>query len=73
MDLLSNSIVDVYLNQKKNSFVYGMYTTSLRELSYILIDIYIKCIVCNTYRITLELLRTVFTKQIYAFDFCHNL
>ena len=43
-------------------------STSLHELSYILIDIYIKGIVCNTYRITLEHLRTVFTKQIYAFD-----
>jgi hypothetical protein len=43
-------------------------STSLRELSYVLIDIYIKCIVWNTYIITLEHLRTVFTKQIYEFD-----
>ena len=27
MDLLSNSIVDVYLNQKRFSLVYGMYTS----------------------------------------------
>ena len=31
MDLLSNSIVDVYLNQKKNSFVYGMYTSQINS------------------------------------------
>jgi hypothetical protein len=27
MDLVSNSIVDVYLNQKRFSLVYGMYTS----------------------------------------------
>ena len=35
MDLLSNSIVDVYLNQKRFSLVYGMYT-SLRLIQHII-------------------------------------
>jgi hypothetical protein len=35
MDLLLNSIVDVYLNQKRFSLVYGMYT-SLRLIQHII-------------------------------------
>ena len=36
MDLLSNSIVDVYLNQKIFSLVYGMYT-SLRLIQHLFV------------------------------------
>jgi hypothetical protein len=36
MDILSNSIVDVYLNQKIFSLVYGMYT-SLRLIQHLFV------------------------------------